>query len=145
MGLSLMNMFGISSSENFAHITCYWKFLLRTIYKSYISTGFTEQIISNLRILCYNGSIFFWKVVSLNTTKFKPLIFYWLQLKTGIRYIGAAWTTPKTSYVITSTVGVWRHCICAEVCLPSRYVEAGYITSFHYCVRVWRGVYRSVT
>jgi hypothetical protein len=29
----------------------------------------------NLRILCYNGSLVIWTVVSLTTAKFKPLIF----------------------------------------------------------------------
>jgi hypothetical protein len=32
---------------------------------------------------------------------------------------------------------MWCHCACAEVCLPSRCLEAGCITpSFHFCVRV---------
>jgi hypothetical protein len=35
-----------------------------------------KQIISILRILCYNGSLVTWTVVSLTTAKFKPLIFF---------------------------------------------------------------------
>jgi hypothetical protein len=45
--------------------------------------------------------------------------------------------TESTSHVIANTVGLWRHCVCAEVCLPSRSLEAGCITRlFHCCVRV---------
>jgi hypothetical protein len=40
-----------------------------------VSTGFTEQIMLILRILCYNGSLVTWTDVSLSATKFKPLIF----------------------------------------------------------------------
>jgi hypothetical protein len=46
-----------------------------TMYKSSVSTGFIEQIMHILRILCYNGSLVTWTVVSLTTAKFKPLIF----------------------------------------------------------------------
>jgi hypothetical protein len=46
-----------------------------TTHRSSISTGFTEQIMPNLHILCYNGSLVIWMVVSLTTAKFKPLIF----------------------------------------------------------------------
>jgi hypothetical protein len=41
-----------------------------------VSTGFAEQIMPILRILCYNGSLVTWTVVSLTTAKFKPL-YYW--------------------------------------------------------------------
>jgi hypothetical protein len=64
---------------------------------------------------------------------------------TGLRFICAARKTQKISHMIASTVGMWRYCACAEVCLQSLCVEAGCITSFHYCVHVSRGVYRSVT
>jgi hypothetical protein len=46
-----------------------------TLYKSSVSTVFAKQIMSILRILCYNGSLVTWTVVSLTTAKFKPLIF----------------------------------------------------------------------
>jgi hypothetical protein len=46
-----------------------------TIYKSTVSTVLAKQIMSILRILCYNGSFVTWTVVSLTTAKFKPLIF----------------------------------------------------------------------
>jgi hypothetical protein len=44
-----------------------------TTHKSSVSTGFTEQILPILRILCYNGSLVTWTVVSFITAKFKPL------------------------------------------------------------------------
>jgi hypothetical protein len=47
-----------------------------TTHKSSISTGFTEQIMPILRILCYNGSLVTWTVVGLTTAKFKPLLLY---------------------------------------------------------------------
>jgi hypothetical protein len=46
-----------------------------TIYKSSVSTGFTEQIMPILRILCYNGNLVTWTVVGLTPAKFKPHIF----------------------------------------------------------------------
>jgi hypothetical protein len=48
-----------------------------TTHKSSVSTGFTEQIMPILRILCYNGSLFTWTVVSLTIAKFKSV---WLHL-----------------------------------------------------------------
>jgi hypothetical protein len=45
---------------------------LRTIYKSSVSTGFAKQIMPNLRILCYNGSLVTWTVVIVIAAKFKP-------------------------------------------------------------------------
>jgi hypothetical protein len=38
-----------------------------TTHKSSVSTGFTEQIMPILRILCYNGSLDTWTVVGLTT------------------------------------------------------------------------------
>jgi hypothetical protein len=46
-----------------------------TIYKSSASPGFAKQVLSNILILCYNGSLVTWTVLSLTTAKFKPLIF----------------------------------------------------------------------
>jgi hypothetical protein len=46
-----------------------------TISKSSFSTGFGEQIISSLHIVCYNGSLFNWTAVSFTAAKVKPLIF----------------------------------------------------------------------
>jgi hypothetical protein len=63
------------SSVCIAHTACYWKFLLLHYihtYKSSISPGFAKQI---MPILCYNNSLTTLTVVSLNTAKFKPLIF----------------------------------------------------------------------
>jgi hypothetical protein len=43
--------------------------------KSSVSTGFAEQIIPILHILCYNVNLVSWTGVSLTTAKFKPVIF----------------------------------------------------------------------
>jgi hypothetical protein len=51
-------------------------FELYTSPLSSVSPGFAKQIMSILRILCYNGSLFTWTIVSLTTAKFKSL--YWL-------------------------------------------------------------------
>jgi hypothetical protein len=45
-----------------------------TLHKSSVSTGFTEQIMPILRILCSNGSLVTRTVIGLTTAKFKPLI-----------------------------------------------------------------------
>jgi hypothetical protein len=62
MGWSLINMLGLSSSVRIAHTACYCKFFLLPV-----STGFAEQIMPILRILCYNGSLVTWTIVSLTT------------------------------------------------------------------------------
>jgi hypothetical protein len=49
---------------------------LCTIYKSSVSPGFAEQIMSILLILCYNGSLVTWTVISFTAAKFKLLIFF---------------------------------------------------------------------
>jgi hypothetical protein len=85
MDSSLVNMLGLSSSVRIAHIACYWKFSLCTIYKFSVSTGFSEQIMPILRILCYNGRLVTWTVVSLNTAKFRRLYFLWLASPCPIR------------------------------------------------------------
>jgi hypothetical protein len=48
---------------------------LCTIRKSSVSTGFAEQIMPILRVLCYNGSLVSWTVATLTTAKFEPLLF----------------------------------------------------------------------
>jgi hypothetical protein len=74
MGLSVMNMLGFSSSVRIAHIACYWKCSsFCTTHKSSVSTGFGKQIIPISHILCYNGSLVTWTVVSLTAAKFQPL------------------------------------------------------------------------
>jgi hypothetical protein len=45
------------------------------IYKSSVIPGFAEQIMPILFIVCYNGSLVTWTVVSLTAAKLKPLIF----------------------------------------------------------------------
>jgi hypothetical protein len=59
--------------SHIAHVTENSSFC--TTHKSYVSTGFTEQIMPILHMLCYNGSLVFVTVVTLTTAKFKPLIF----------------------------------------------------------------------
>jgi hypothetical protein len=49
---------------------------LATTHKSSVSIGFRGQIMLILRILCYNGSLVAWTVVSFTIAKFKPLILY---------------------------------------------------------------------
>jgi hypothetical protein len=71
MGLSLMNMLGISSSVHFTHTMLLNISSFCTTHKSSISTGFTEQIMPVLPILCYNGSLVTWTVIGLTTAKFK--------------------------------------------------------------------------
>jgi hypothetical protein len=55
---------------------------LCTTYKSSVSPSFAKQIRSILFILCYNGSLVDWTVVSLTAAKLKPLIFsyVWFRL-----------------------------------------------------------------
>jgi hypothetical protein len=48
---------------------------LCTMHKSSVNIGFAENIMTILRILCYNGSLVTWTVVSLTTAKLKALIF----------------------------------------------------------------------
>jgi hypothetical protein len=63
MGLSLTNRLCLCQ----AYVYIY------TIYKSSVSTGFAKQIMSILRILCFNGSLVIWTVVSLTAAKFKHI------------------------------------------------------------------------
>jgi hypothetical protein len=46
---------------------CYWNSSFCSIYKSCVSTGFAKEIMSSLRILCYNGSLVTWTIVNLTT------------------------------------------------------------------------------
>jgi hypothetical protein len=62
-----------------------------TTHKSSVSTGFAK-IMPILLILWYNGSLVTWKVVSLNTAKFKSLIVCMLRMH--IRCKGDAFTEP---------------------------------------------------
>jgi hypothetical protein len=74
MGSSL-NMLGLLSSACITHIACYWKFFLVHYIQASVSPGFAKQIMPILFILCYNGSLVTWMIVSLTTAKFKPLVF----------------------------------------------------------------------
>jgi hypothetical protein len=57
------------SSVRVAHIPHHWKFFLQhyTLCKFFVIPGFAKQITSILLILCYNGSLVIWTVVSLTT------------------------------------------------------------------------------
>jgi hypothetical protein len=57
-------------------------------HNSSVSTGFTEQIMPILRILCYNGSLVTWTVVSLTTAKLKPLIRVFSMFGFNLSYTG---------------------------------------------------------
>jgi hypothetical protein len=66
----------LSSSEGIAHIAHYWK-LFALHYSQVLcqSRLCKADHVCVLLILCYNGSIVTWTVVSLTTAKFKPLTF----------------------------------------------------------------------
>jgi hypothetical protein len=74
MGLPLMYMLGFLSSVHFATIACYWKFFLLHYIQVFCQYGLCRADQTILRVLCFNGSLVTWKVVSLTTAKFKPLI-----------------------------------------------------------------------
>jgi hypothetical protein len=65
-----MNMLSLLASWRILHIVRYMNSFFCTV-----SPGFAKQILSILLILCYNGSLVTWTVVSLTSTKFKPCIF----------------------------------------------------------------------
>jgi hypothetical protein len=86
---------------------CTYSMLLKNsslyiIYKFSASTAFAKQTMSILQVLCYNGSLVTWTVVSLTTAKFKPLYFlrlvspfpmqrtYWFSWFVWILFV--AWT-----------------------------------------------------
>jgi hypothetical protein len=69
------------SNVRIAHILHNWKFFLLQDIQILLNPGFVKQIMPVLFILCYNGSLVNWTVVSLTAAKFKPLIFsVWLRL-----------------------------------------------------------------
>jgi hypothetical protein len=88
------------------------------IYKSSVSPGFAKQITPILRVLCYNGSLVTWTVVSLTTAKFKPLIFNWLSSKPRLAYNLSARTTQKTPFFCCGTI-VSFVSVAAGMCLLS--------------------------
>jgi hypothetical protein len=85
MDVPLVNMLGLMSNVYFAHIACYENSSFCSTHKSSLITGFTEQIMPISRILCSNGSLVTWTVVSLTTAKFKTLIFFTLSLSLILR------------------------------------------------------------
>jgi hypothetical protein len=62
-------------SVRIAHIADYWKFLLVHYVQVLCQSKLCKADHAVLLILCYNGSLVTWTVVSLTTAKFKPLIF----------------------------------------------------------------------
>jgi hypothetical protein len=66
-----------------------------TIYKSSISSGFAKHIMRFLCILYYNSSLVIWAVISLSTTKFKPIIFYWTKSSLRPAYNSTAQTNCR--------------------------------------------------
>jgi hypothetical protein len=65
-----------------------------TIQQSSVSTGFTEQIMPILRILCYNGTLVTWTVVSFTTAKCKPVIFSVPGFTLSCTYL-RSWALPE--------------------------------------------------
>jgi hypothetical protein len=75
MGFSLMNRLRLCKVYVFHIYHVIEHSSLCTMYMSSVSLGCTKQIMPTLLILCYNGSLVTWTVVSLTIAKFKPLIF----------------------------------------------------------------------
>jgi hypothetical protein len=69
-----MNRLGLLSSIRIAHMTCYRRCLLLYYIQVLCQSRLCKAGHAYL-ILCYNGSLVTWTVVSLTTAKFKPLIF----------------------------------------------------------------------
>jgi hypothetical protein len=65
MGLCLMNMLAFRQVyvSHLQHVIENSSFC--TTHKSSVNTGFAKQIMPILRLLCYNGSLVTWTVVSL--------------------------------------------------------------------------------
>jgi hypothetical protein len=131
MGLSLINMLGLSSSVRITHTQHVTEnFSFCTTYKLSVSTGSAKHVMSILHILCYNSSLVTWTVVSLITAKFKPIIFsvsgFALSCASNkfilmIIYIGPHWKQSLQHFLIF----VFLVFVAAEVCLPSRCVASG--------------------
>jgi hypothetical protein len=80
--LSYWNNLCLSDSWTQPFVKCTYrtyKMLLKifpfVLYTSPVSPGFAKQIMHILLILCYNGGLVTWTVVSLTTAKFKSHIF----------------------------------------------------------------------
>jgi hypothetical protein len=84
------------------------------MHKSSVSTGFAGQIMPILHILCCNGSLVTWTVVSLTTAKFKPLIFY-LIIKVKVKVMLRS-TAPRYIYSLgTDRTGNAFHQFCSSI------------------------------
>jgi hypothetical protein len=70
-----MNMLGLLSSICITHIACYWTFLLLHYTQVFCQCRLCKADPAYLTCICYNDSIITWMILSLTTTKFKPLIF----------------------------------------------------------------------
>jgi hypothetical protein len=128
MGLALMNVLGFSSSVYISHyVACYSSFC--TTHQSSVSTGFTEQIMPVLRILCYNGSLVIWTVVNLTTAKFKPLIFsmsgftlsYTANMFILVILYDFYWSPAQFCYIIVHIRKVECSVQIADRCAPSKF------------------------
>jgi hypothetical protein len=75
MGLSLINMLGLSSSVHFAHTACYWKFFLLHYIQVLCQYRLCRAYHAYLTYLMLQRQLVTGTVVSLTTAKFKPLIF----------------------------------------------------------------------
>jgi hypothetical protein len=94
-------------------------FFLYTIHKASVSTGFTEQIMPILRILCYNGSLVTWTVVGLTTAKFK-LCRSTDTASARINRKHIENTYPSNPYIVVEAC-LRRRCVETEILLLSAY------------------------
>jgi hypothetical protein len=100
------------------------------VYASPLSVQVCKADTPILHILCYNGSLVTWTVVSLITAKFKPLIFFSKLHATTLLY---SLRTNRTENIVRSS-----HPYChvlnryRETCLLSRYLSADNLFRLHY-------------
>jgi hypothetical protein len=82
----------------------------------FVSTGVAEQIMPVLHILCCNGCLVTWTVVSLTTAKFKPLIFsVWLHLALYREHVHS----HDSVWLVLVACTIWLYnCIHTEVWKP---------------------------
>jgi hypothetical protein len=90
------------------------------MHKSSVSTGFAGQIMSILPILCCNGCLIIWTVVSLTTAKFKSLM--------SLSYIAAEWTWTYSKHISRDRYAA------NLLARRSDLQKKGHVVSIHCCV-----------
>jgi hypothetical protein len=104
------------------------KILPFALHKILLSKSFPKEITPILRMLCYNGSLVNWAVVSLTTAKFKPHMFKLLTSDLQLDYLYSLETDHKKHIrcpamniceqhrnTSSSNVVFTAHCIATEV------------------------------